>query len=616
MRSIRGKMLIWFGLTLTILLTLLGVATYMQTKSAVVPLTRELSQEVLAARSAEMGRLMQGYLNDVRTMSSRNVIRSGDFQAISRDLQERKGAINPDYEMLFYADAAGRYMTTTGATGDVSDRAYFQAIIHNDQDHFISKPIVSRASGENVFVVAAAVRNAQGRTAGLMAATVLLKKLSGIAGSITIAGKGFGWVADHNAMIIAHPDPAVRMHLNLLETSDLGYTGLEAVGRKVIQGQSGLHTYQRPDGSQLVTIFNPITNTPGWIIGVSLYEQELMDRADRLIRNNTLLMLTILLAVLLLVYWLSSRITRPVLNLKAGVEILSSGNLEHTLDIRTGDEIEALADSFNTMTASLKQHIHDLQRVTVEKERVEGELRVANKIQSSMLPRVFPPYPEIESLELYAIMEPAREVGGDFYDFFATDNQRLCFGIGDVSGKGIPAALFMVITMTILRNQMNQGHSLDQVFYRTNNVLCADNVESMFVTVFMGLLDPRTGELEYVCAGHNPPLISRQGGEFTYLDLPTSLVLGGMEDYPYQSSRTVMQPGDILFLYTDGLTEAMNPSNELFTDARMLKAMNRLKRSDVKTVIHGMQDEISRFVQDAPASDDVTMLALTLSPKS
>jgi len=612
MQSIKAKMLLWFGLTLTVLLSLLAATTYWQAKDTVIALTRELSQEVLAARSAELSRLMQGYLSDVKTFASRNLIRRGDFVEIGMDLQKRANGINPDYEMLFFADAQGRFITTTGAMGDVSDRRYVKAIMEEGRAEFISEPVISRASGEYVFVVAAAVKNDEGRPIGLIGATVLLNTLSEIAGSITIGGNGFGWVADHNALVIAHPDPKMRMHLNLLRASERGFKGVEEIGRMVTEGRSGLRAFERPDGSQVVTIFNPIPNTPGWAIGVSLYETELMGRAYHLMRNIILLMVGILLAVLLMVGFISGRIAKPVLDLKKGVEVVASGNLDHVLDIRTGDEIEALSGAFNQMTGDLKEYIRNLQQVTADKERVEGELRVANKIQASMLPRVFPPFPDVERLDLYAVMEPAREVGGDFYDFFLLDDQRLYFSIGDVSGKGVPAALFMVITMTILRNQMVQGGSLEQVFHQTNNMLCSENVENMFVTVFTGLLDIRTGEMEFVSAGHNPPVVSRQSGDFSTLDAPVNLVLGGMEDYVFRSSRTILEPGDLLFLYTDGVTEAMNEKGELFSDARMIEAVNGLKGVGVRSLIKGMREAVGRFVQDEPASDDVTMMALTI----
>lgn len=280
MNSIRVKMLLWFGLALLFLLSTLGLVTYHQTKATGVPLTEELSQEVLRARSAEMARLMQGYINDIKTMSRRNLIRSGNFNEIKADLGRRAHLINADYEMLFYADARGRYVTTTGAEGDVSDREYFRAIMLEGREELVSEPIVSRASG--------------------------------------------------------------------------GYDGLERIARKMTAGESGVLSFRQPDGSMLMTIFGPIANTPDWSLGISLHEGELMGKAIRLMRVIAFLMVAILIAVLLVVFFISGRITSPLLALKKGVQIVSSGNLNHSLDIRTGDEIEELAHSFNKMTGDLK----------------------------------------------------------------------------------------------------------------------------------------------------------------------------------------------------------------------------------------------------------------------
>jgi phosphoserine phosphatase RsbU/P len=344
-----------------------------------------------------------------------------------------------------------------------------------------------------------------------------------------------------------------------------------------------------------------------------MYEDELMGKANDLMHRIIATMVGIILAVLLMVYYLSNRIAEPIIILKNGVKMVSAGDLDHVLNINTGDEIEELARAFNKMTDDLKEYISNLQKTTAEKERIESELQVANKIQSSMLPRSFPPYPDIENLDLYAMMEPAREVGGDFYDFFPLDAHRFCFSIGDVSGKGIPAALFMVITRTILKNQVMQGSSLDDVFFRTNNLLCSENVEEMFVTVFMGILDTRNGEVEYVCAGHNPPLIAMQGEDFRFLEVKRNLVLGGLENYPFQAQRQTMQPGDVMFLYTDGVNEAMNGKGELFGEDRMCASLNQAGDLRVRRIIEQVKEDVGVFVGETPASDDLTMLALTLT---
>lgn len=249
----------------------------------------------------------------------------------------------------------------------------------------------------------------------------------------------------------------------------------------------------------------------------------------------------------------------------------------------------------------------------LEKERVEGELRIAYNIQANMLPKIFPPFPEMAHVSLYATMKPARMVAGDFFDFFVLQDKNLCFCIGDVSGKGVPAALFMVNTMNVLRQQSTRNPSLDQVFHQANAVLCSGNEESMFVTLFMGILNTKTGHLEYISAGHNPPLISLGERDFEFLKVEPSLLMGISEDSSYRSCKTVMEPGDMLFLYTDGVTEAMNADQELFGNDRTIYALNALKGKPVRKVVQGMREAIDAFTAGAQASDDVAMMAVTLT---
>ncbi|GAB1392791.1 hypothetical protein MASR1M60_09540 [Rhodocyclaceae bacterium] len=603
-------MLFGFGLLLTCLLALLGSFLYVQVKGTVIPLTQELSQEVLRARSSGLGNLFRGYLTDVRTLSHDTVIRSGDLPAIQRELLRRKADNNPDYEMVFFADVAGNYVGSMGPTGNVGDREYFKAIMQEGKNEVIGSPVISRATGATVLVVATAVTNEQGQRIGLVAATVLLDTLTEIAGAIGIGSQGFGWVMDRHGLLIAHPSDTLRMKLNLIESAAQGYEGLDRIGQTLAKGESGLSTYRRPDGTVFSTIYTPIPNTPNWGLGVSLQEATLMARAFGLMQSILWGMAAVMVLVLLLVYVLSGKIAAPLRQLMDGVHFVGAGHLDHKLDIRTGDEIQSLAQAFNRMTDDLQAQMRDLAAVTAEKARVDGELRAANGIQASMLPRIFPPYPDIANLDLFATMEPAKEVGGDFYDFYLLDDHRLCVCIGDVSGKGVPAALFMVIGMTILKNLVRQGLPLEQVFAQANNMLCSDN--SMFITVFMGILDTTTGEFEYISAGHNPPLIARAGEAFEMVATRTHLVLGGMEDVPYQSSRLRMAPEDILFIYTDGLTEAQNAAGELYSEARMLTAINRLEDRNVRALVEGMRQQVAGFVLDAPPADDLTMLALTL----
>jgi len=599
----------WFGLTLGVLMTAFGFITYSSIKGTVIPLTEDLSQEILKARSAEIGRLIQGYRNEVKTIANRNLFRSGNFEAIGKDLVERAHEINPDYEVLFFADAQGRYITSKGHTGYAGDRGYWKAIMEKGQDQAISDPIISKSTGERHFVVANVVINGKGKRIGFVAATVLLKTLSDIAGTIHIGESGAGWVVDSTGLVVAHPNPALPMKLNLLQSSAMGYRGLEKIGQRIVNGEPGQDSFLRPDGTRLMTIFNPIPNTPGWTFGIVLPQSELMERPERLIQRIAWLMAGMLAIVLLVVVVLSRKITAPVLLLKEGVHSLSTGNLDHRLDIRTGDEIQELADAFNKMTADLKEHIRNLTETTAAKERIQSELNVATDIQASLLPRIFPAFPDRPEFDIFASMDPAKEVGGDFYDFFFIDDNNLCFLIADVAGKGVPAALYMMVAKTLLKSEGQRLGEPGQILSCVNNVLAADNDSCMFATVFCAILDTRTGEVRFANAGHNPPLVIDSQG-IRYLSLKSGFVLGPMDDTSYETERLTMQLGDTLFLYTDGVTEATNFADELYGEPQLLAALQSGPKEELTEMIHTIRADVTRHANGAPQSDDVTMVAI------
>lgn len=241
--------------------------------------------------------------------------------------------------------------------------------------------------------------------------------------------------------------------------------------------------------------------------------------------------------------------------------------------------------------------------------KTEAELNIASKIQQDMLPCIFPAFPDRAQFDIYASMQPAKEVGGDFYDFFLVDDDTLVIVMADVSGKGVPAALFMVIAKTLLKNNAQYGKSPKEVFETVNNLLCENNEAAMFVTAFMGYLDIPTGRFTFVNAGHNPPLI-RSGEKFDWLNAKAGFVLAGMEDMFYKQHEITLQPGDELFLYTDGVTEAVNNEKSLFGDPHLLETVNANLNLPLKEFTVSIKREIDKFAEGAEQADDITMLAL------
>ena len=278
--------------------------------------------------------------------------------------------------------------------------------------------------------------------------------------------------------------------------------------------------------------------------------------------------------------------------------------------IRTGDEVELLADSFRKMEEDMISYIREFMKATAEKERIGAELNVATQIQADMLPRIFPAFPERPEFDIYASMTPAKEVGGDFYDFFLMDDDHLALVIADVSGKGVPAALFMVIAKTLIKNHAQNRETPGEVFTQTNAQLCEGNDAGLFVTAWMGVLEISTGKFVYVNAGHNPPLLKRAGGQYEWLKSRPGFVLAGMEGIRYRENTLELMPGDTLYLYTDGVTEATSSAQELYGEERLQAALNEASELPVSQLLPRIKNCIDTFVGDAEQFDDITMLGL------
>lgn len=252
------------------------------------------------------------------------------------------------------------------------------------------------------------------------------------------------------------------------------------------------------------------------------------------------------------------------------------------------------------------------QEAETARKKIESDLNVAHDIQVSMLPRIYPPFPNRKEFSIFATMEPAREVGGDFFDYALISDNRLYFVIGDVSDKGVSAALFMVICKTLLKIEATQYAAAitpSKILYYVNNKLCPDNDACMFVTIFCGILDITTGELQYANAGHNPPLICREDG-CEFLEVSKGMAMGVMEETQFGSDRIVLKPEHSLLLYTDGVTEAMNRDGRQFTPERLRESLGRNSSPDVKDMVQHVKSAVAGFVKEADQSDDLTVLAL------
>ena len=294
-------------------------------------------------------------------------------------------------------------------------------------------------------------------------------------------------------------------------------------------------------------------------------------------------------------------------------EITRTNDFENQrIIIKTGDEIESLSHAFNFMLSELEDYIDNLSRVTAEKERIGAELDVARHIQASMLPSIFPPFPNRDEFDIYASMTPAKEVGGDFYDFFLVDDNHLAMVIADVSGKGVPAAMFMMISKTLLKSAAQSGLSPKAILEKVNNQLCENNDAEMFVTVWIGILEIYTGKLACANAGHEYPAIMRKGGSFELYKDKHGFVLAGMEGSKYREYELVLSAGDRLFVYTDGVAEATDSNNNLYGTDRMIDALNNAKDLSSRELLESLHKDIDSFVGLADQFDDITMLSIQI----
>ena len=340
----------------------------------------------------------------------------------------------------------------------------------------------------------------------------------------------------------------------------------------------------------------------------------MIPKADALYMRNVSLYVSIFMEILIfaalfiLIYFLIKKIIIDNLRkINTTLSEITDGNLNVTVNVRSNEEFASLSDDINQTVSTLKRYIADAAA------RIDKELEFAKQIQYSALPAVFPPFPNRNDFEIYAKMVTAKEVGGDFYDFYMLGESTLAFMIADVSGKGIGAAMFMMRAKTTIKDLAESGLAPDEIFTLANKRLCENNDAGMFVTAWLGILDLKTGALKFVNAGHNPPLVCHEDGEFEYLKARGGMVLAGMDGVKYKTNELCLSPGDEIFLYTDGVTEATNDKNELYGEERLLSLANKNITKTPQQLIAAVKADVDVFVGDAPQFDDITMLAVSVN---
>lgn len=384
----------------------------------------------------------------------------------------------------------------------------------------------------------------------------------------------------------------------------------------ILKGETQLHNFMYSRKGYTTSVY-PVEDADSGVVAIVgvVKNMDLLTSA----KNSyicQIILIEALIAILSGVVWvvyMRRRIVVPVQQLSEAalnmVEHLEDGNSPE-LVVKHDDELRELADSFATMYREVGAYIAKLETVTAEKERIGAELDVAAKIQSSMLPCIFPAFPDRNEFDIYATMDPAKEVGGDFYDFFMVDVDHLAFVVADVSGKGVPAALFMVIGKTLIKDHTELHDDLGEVFTEVNNILCASNSEEMFITAFEGVLNLKTGELRYVNAGHEIPFLCRKGGVFEPYKVRAGFVLAGMQGIRYRAGSIQLEPGDKVFQYSDGIPEAINSEKAPYGMKRLESVLAKNSEKAPSELLPLVKADVDAFVGDADQFDDITMLCI------
>ena len=415
----------------------------------------------------------------------------------------------------------------------------------------------------------------------------LQEEVDGITKNRCVGKTGYILIANEEYKIVSSPK---EFDETLFDVSALKNNPAEQMFDLVIDGQKTICYYLKSEGYFIISV---------------LPEEEAMQFRNVAMYVNTFMEVLVFAMLFVMMYMLiRSVVVNKLKRVNHSLAKITNGDLNEVFNVRSTEEFAKLSDDLNSTVDTLKNYIVEAAA------RIDQELEFAKNIQSSALPSTFPAFPKRKDFDIYAMMDTAKEVGGDFYDFYLTEENTLHFLIADVSGKGIPAAMFMMRAKTELKSLTEAGLPLSDVFTKGNEALCEGNDAGMFVTAWQCGIDLTDGSLRYANAGHNPPLICRAGGSFEYLKSRPGFVLAGMDGLTYRTQELSLCPGDIVFLYTDGVTEAQNAESELFGEERLLNALNAIPEYDsMEEICRHVKKNVDTFVGDAAQFDDITMLA-------
>ena len=480
-----------------------------------------------------------------------------------------------------------------------------------------SEPYIDEGGGEvGMITYSQPIINSKGEIYAIQTADIALHWLSELMCELDSTTKqnmfkdsesfpSYSFIVSHKGTIVAYPYKAELSYKTLYEFLE-DHDGLEDAN-EILSSNNGYTTVvQNNTGTMYVLFYSSIEHT-GWTLVTIMPLKVILKPVGSIIGIFGILMLIGLIIVAVICRSAIRRVTMPITQFADSADEIASGNLSVELPtIKTKDEMLRLHNSFATMQKSLIQQIEETRSANEEKGRIESELNIARDIQMSMLPKTFPPFPDRNDIEIYGKQKPAKEVGGDLYDFYIRD-EKLFFCIGDVSGKGVPASLVMAVTRTLFRTISFKEALPERIMFGINNAMVDNNESNMFVTLFLGVLDLPTGRLRYSNAGHNAPMLI--GQTIGLLPCAANVPLGVQTDWKFSQQETTIDLNTCIFLYTDGLTEAENAANEQFMEERMIEVAKGMSH-EPQQMIEQMFNAVHQFVGNAEQSDDLTMLAI------
>ncbi len=520
---------------------------------------------------------------------------------------------------------------------EAKERQWYQRALLTEPGEIVYSDVIKDVHSGETCIVCARQVCVDGRVVAVAGVGSYLNTVKEAVLNTVIGENGYAFLVDKNGQVILSPKQSGEVSVNE-GTGDLRKSKNEALAqaaKSALQGEEGV-VRLTIDEREVYLAYAPLENL-GWSFMTVMDVEEVLAPAvagqnrilalsaetekqqNYAIRRTILTFLAIMLLAAAVINMVgvvfAAKLTKPLRKLTKDVKKMDGGCLDYRTNILTGDEIEDLGNAFNDMTAQIQAYVANIREVTAEKERIHAELSVATGIQADMLPETERLFADRRDFYIHAVMCPAKEVGGDFYDCFLIDEEHLAFLVADVSGKGVPAALFMVVAKTLIENRCMTGETPAEVFYEVNNALCRNNRNGMFLTAWFGILDLSTGVLTYVNAGHNSPLFYSWDEEdkvvkYRYLKDRTGFILAGMEDSEYRQKEIQLRRGDKLFLYSDGVTEANNETSELYGDDRLEKYLNDHKTMEPKALCKSLWLELKDFQGKAPQFDDITMLSL------